>query len=48
MGLEYAKRSFDMTTTSISSLNIYQSSHLVMSPLTLSALLSPEDFYILI
>lgn len=43
MGLEYAKRSLDMTTTSISSLNIHQSSHPVMSPLILSAVLNPED-----
>lgn len=43
MGLEYAKRSLDITTTSISSLDIYQSSHLVMSPLTPSAVLNLED-----
>lgn len=43
MGLEYAKRSLDITTTSISSLDIYQSSHPVMSPLTPSAVLNPED-----
>lgn len=43
MGLEYAKRSLDITTTSISSLDIYQSSHPVMSPLILSTVLNLED-----
>lgn len=43
MGLEYAKRSLDMTTTSISSLDIYQSSHPVMRPLILSTILTLED-----
>lgn len=43
MGLEYAKRSLDITTTSISSLNIYQPSHPVMSPLILSSALNLED-----
>lgn len=43
MGLEYAKRSLDITTTSILSLDIHQSSHPVMSPLILSAVLNPED-----
>lgn len=43
MGLEYAKRSLDITTTSISSLDIYQSSHPAMSPLILSTVLNLED-----
>lgn len=43
MGLEYAKRSLDITTTSISSLDIYQSSHPVMRPLVLSTVLNLED-----